>query len=363
MKYSYTFPAIRGIQANKNFYSFMCPLGIIHKLFVFDDAEIPPEHRAQRVLNTKRLPSIVNYIINNPTEYVFSSLTASIAGKHSFKSNSKNQLLKDVGILSIDMESKLIINDGQHRRAAIEEAIKLNPHLKDEDISIVLFVDENLTKYQQMFSDLNQHAVNVSNSIGILYDHRNADALLTKSIIENNLNLKKFTDMSNSSLAQKTSKLFTLSNFHNANMELIKGYDYNDKKIGEFSTEYWNLLTKNFNEWQIVFKDEVSPYYSRQSSIASYGIVLESLAKLGNYLYRKHPSTWREKLSELNNINWSRTNHDDWMGRCIGTNGRMVKNNTAITLTVARIKQLINVNLTEKENKLDIAFRKDKLNG
>lgn len=360
MKYSYNFPAIRGVQASKNFYSFMCPLGIIHKLFVFDDDDIPPEHRAQRVLNTKRLPSIVNYIIDNPTEYIFSSLTASIAGKHVFRSNSEDELLRDVGILSIDMESKLIINDGQHRRAAIEEAIKLNPSLKDENISIVLFVDENLTKYQQMFSDLNQHAVNVSNSIGILYDHRNADALLTKSIIDSNQYLKKFTDMSNPSLAQKTPKLFTLSNFHNANMRLIKGLDINDDKVKQFSIDFWGHLTNHFSEWQIVFKNEVSPYHSRQSSIASYGIILESIAEIGNYIYMQSSLSWKNKIELLSSINWSRTNHDDWMGRCMSTNGRIIKNDTAITLTVARIKQLIDVTLTEKERKLDLKFRKDK---
>lgn len=363
MKYSYNFPAIRGIQAGKSYYSFMCPLGIIHKLFVFDHDEIPPEHRAQRVLNTKRIPEITNYMIENPKDYVFSSLTASISGEHDFKSSSDEELHKDVGILSIDMESKLIINDGQHRRAAIEEAIKLNPKLKDETISIVLFIDEDLKKYQQMFSDLNQHAVNVSNSIGILYDHRNPEALLTKSIISNNNNLKKYTDMSKSSLAQKSNKLFTLSNFHKANLKLTKGMDINDLDVQSFSKTYWSTLAQEFNEWQIVFKGEVTPYYSRQSSIASYGVVLEALGILGNYLYSRHKNTWQKKLLELNTINWSRTDTENWYGRCIDSTGKIVKNQNAILLTLAQIKSTIDIELTEKEQRLDMTFRKELLNG
>ncbi len=46
MHFNYTFPAIRGKQANKEFYSIMCPLGILSKLFSFYNDEIPPEFRA-----------------------------------------------------------------------------------------------------------------------------------------------------------------------------------------------------------------------------------------------------------------------------------------------------------------------------
>lgn len=359
MKYSYNFPAIRGTQAGKSYYSFMCPLSIIHKLFVFNDIEIPAEYRAQRVLNTKRIPEMINYIIDNPKDYVFSSLTASISGEHQFTSSSNKELFRDVGVLAIDMESKLIINDGQHRRAAIEEAIKLNPSLKDETISIVLFIDEDLKKYQQMFSDLNQHAVNISNSIGILYDHRNPEALLTKEIINNNINLKKYTDMSSSSLAKKSNKLFTLSNFHNANLKLIKGFDFDDPDVIKFSKDYWTTLTRDFREWQIVFTGEVTPYYARQSSIASYGVVLEALGTLGNYLYIHHKNSWTNKLLDLNNVNWSRTNTKEWLGRCIDTTGKIVKNQNAILLTLSLIKENLDINLTENELKSDLAFRKE----
>lgn len=363
MKYSYRFPAIRGTQATRDFYSFMCPLGIVHKLFVFDDVDIPDEFRAQRVLNKKRIPEISNYMLDNPTDYVFSSLTASIDGTITFEPASNESTLKDVGVISIDMESKLIINDGQHRRAAIEEAIKINPKLKDESISVVLFIDEALQRCQQMFSDLNQHAVNISNSIGILYDHRDPLALHTKEIVSTNANLKTYVDMSNSTLAHKSNKLFLLSNFHEANMKLLKGLDFNSEDVRQFSREYWAYLAHHFNEWLIVFRQEVTPFHSRQSSISSYGVVLEALGVLGNHLYVKHPRSWQNKLEKLNQINWSRTNSSDWQHRCIGPTGKIVKNQSAIKLTVNKIKQYIDVPLTEQENRLEIAFREEIING
>jgi len=77
---TYGFDAIRGIQAGREFYVAMCPLKIIPKLFIFNDYDIPPELRAQRVLRDSRIPAIKDYILNNPDDYTFSSLTASVDG-------------------------------------------------------------------------------------------------------------------------------------------------------------------------------------------------------------------------------------------------------------------------------------------
>jgi DNA sulfur modification protein DndB len=48
--FTYTFPALRGIQAGKEYYVAMCPLELLPKIFLFDDASLPPELRAQRTV-------------------------------------------------------------------------------------------------------------------------------------------------------------------------------------------------------------------------------------------------------------------------------------------------------------------------
>ena len=63
--YTYTFPALRGIQAGNEYYVAMCPLKLLPKIFLFDEAPIPPELRAQRTLNQARIPEIAHYIIDN----------------------------------------------------------------------------------------------------------------------------------------------------------------------------------------------------------------------------------------------------------------------------------------------------------
>ena len=108
----YTFPAIKGIQASKEYFVIMCPLKILSKLFIFNEEEIPAEYRSQRILNKSRIPEMANYIINNSKDYVFSSLTASIDGEFEFSTFDEN-INKNIGTLKVAMDSKLLINDGQ----------------------------------------------------------------------------------------------------------------------------------------------------------------------------------------------------------------------------------------------------------
>lgn len=54
----YILPVIQGIQAGCEYYVSMCPVGLIPKLFPFDDEEIHPEMRVQRIINGARVPEI-----------------------------------------------------------------------------------------------------------------------------------------------------------------------------------------------------------------------------------------------------------------------------------------------------------------
>ena len=53
---AYIFPAIKGTQAQREYYVSMVPLEVIARIFQFADEELPPEVRAQRVLNKARIP-------------------------------------------------------------------------------------------------------------------------------------------------------------------------------------------------------------------------------------------------------------------------------------------------------------------
>jgi DNA sulfur modification protein DndB len=183
----------------------MIPLGILSKLFVKEDDYLMPEFRAQRTINESRIPEIKKDILDNPTTYVFSALAASIDGDFEFISSNIDD---NVGQLKIDMNAVLLINDGQHRKAAIEAALIENPDLAKESISVVLYRDEGLKRSQQMFADLNKHAVKPSKSLSTLYDDRDDLSNAVKDVINNIPFLNKFIDKEHDSLGKFSSSLF-----------------------------------------------------------------------------------------------------------------------------------------------------------
>ena len=63
----FVFQAVKGIQANMEYFATMVPLDCLSKLFIFNNEDLPPELRAQRILNKARIPAICDYIIKNPT--------------------------------------------------------------------------------------------------------------------------------------------------------------------------------------------------------------------------------------------------------------------------------------------------------
>ena len=103
----HSFPAIRGVQAGKEFYVSMWPLKLVVRLLNGDNEEIPPELNAQRTLNKTRIPEIANYIINNRNSYGFSSITASIDGQINFKPHGPEGISHSLGSVQIPMDANL----------------------------------------------------------------------------------------------------------------------------------------------------------------------------------------------------------------------------------------------------------------
>lgn len=359
--FSYNFPAIRGVQANKEYYVAMCPLRIIPKIFLFDEEEIPPEHRAQRILNKARIPDITNYIIENQNDYVFSSITASVDGELEFVPFNADSSSKDLGQLKIALDARFLINDGQHRRAAIEEALKISPELGNETISVVFFHDKGLKKSQQIFSDLNRHAVNTTSSIGILYDHRDHLALLTKEIISTTPILSRYTDKERVSLSQNSPKILALNHIFNTNQKILaksKG-DQITQEEADYLKKFWSVLCDSIQEWNLVFKKEMTTRDLRANFIVGHGIFIEAVGLVGQYLKNYHPKEWMDYIKQLSQIDWSRSNTSDWLGRAFNQNGRIQKTSYTIQLTSNKIKQLMGLPLTESELLTEKKFFKE----
>ncbi|GAB40088.1 DNA sulfur modification protein DndB [Gordonia sputi] len=361
-EFEYVFPAIKGIQAGREYYVTMCPLRLIPRLFIYDEEELPPEMRAQRSLNKTRVPEIARYIVDNPDSYTFSALTASVSAAVRFDTlTEENSPTGRVGTLAIPMEAKFVINDGQHRRAAIQQALTESPDIGDETIAIVMFIDAGLSRCQQMFADLNRYAIRPAKSIGVLYDHRDPLAAVSRLVITQSLLLNDLTEMETSNLAVRSRKLFTLSAFHTANTALLDQVETETlTERVDLAANYWKLVADQFPSWQQVHRGEVTAGEVRRDFIHTHSIVLHALGKVGNTLLREsqEPSSWKRHISRLRKIDWHRNNREVWEGRAT-LGGKVTKSRANVVLTTAYIRSAIGLRLPPDEQAASTHFNQE----
>lgn len=343
--FSYRFPAVKGMQAGTEYYICMIPLGLLGKIFSSDHNDVGPEYRAQRRLNEARIPEIRDYILNNRESYVFSALAASVDGEMNFVSGTDS----NVGVLEISLDSTFLINDGQHRKAAIQAALMEDESLSHETISVVLFRDRGLQKSQQMFTDLNKHAVITSKSLNTLYESKDEIAIIAKRVVDDIPFFRKYTDKEKDNLGKFSSNIFTLNIFHNANKRILS----NSKKTMEdnyaFVHLFWLTVVQNMREWNEMDHGELSKKDLRENYIVTQGVTLLALGRLGKFYFENPEVDMVESLKKLRSIDWLRNNSVNWLGRAVKQNGKINRNERGIFLTYIQIKRLLGLLITEEE--------------
>src|SRR2546425_996677 len=292
-------PAMQGNIGGRTYYATLMKLNAVPKMFSFRDwAEFTPEDREQRILNKKRVPDIAKYILDNEDGYLFASITASFKCPVDFKALNGN----GVGLLEMEFEdANFIINDGQHRCAAITAAIAVNPALGDETISVLLFPYESRERVQQMFSDLNRFVVKTSKSLDILFDKRDPLAIVTLEMSELVPIFKGMVDKDAVSLPIRSPKLFSLAALYDANLELLK--DRRDhathRELVSVATDYWTTVATVMPSWGRVKNGDLKALELRQENISSHAVVLRALGAIGADLMKEDPKGWKSRLMDL----------------------------------------------------------------
>lgn len=352
------FPGIRGMQAGKEYFVVMMPFSLVSKLLLFDDQSLPPEHRQQRVINKARIPIIRDYILNNPDDYVFSAITASVDKPISFIPASSDGQLYSVGVMEIPLTARIVINDGQHRKAAIEEALKIRPELSDEDIPCVMFYDRGLKRSQQMFTDLNRYAIRTTQSLNVLYDHNDPIAVLVKKVITQIPMLDGLVEVEKSSLPNRSIRLFTLSGFYNATRELLRYRQSEIKTSLEHQSlvlSFWETVTTLIPEWKKVKEGCISAAECRRDFIHSHSVALLALGALGRAILLQRDSCWEKHMSPLGALDWSKKNIALWEGRALIGGRVSISRNNHVLVTNA-LKLSLGLKLSEQEQDAEASF-------
>ena len=324
------FDAIRGVQAKREFYTIMCTFATITKHFEFDrDPRIAPEQRAQRKLREARVPDIANYILENRDTYVFSSITVSVGGRVRFIPSPAEGSDGRLGKLYIPLDAPILINDGQHRCAAIRQAFEKDPTLESERVSVVVFEDRGLERSQQMFADLNKHAVKPTRSLGLLYDHRDTYARFVLTMIKDVDVFAGRIELERTNISHRSRSLFTLNGVADATRYLLRMKPKTKSIAGErqrLAVEFWNGVAANIPEWGLLMEGRISTAEMRKGYVHAHTNMLNALGLAGHVVVAK--DGWKDVLRGLQGVDW-RKDSPVWRDKIV-MDGRMLKNRLGI---------------------------------
>ena len=140
---------------------------------------------------TKNYISIRDYILTQKEHFFNALVLAVYDGEPTW-----NELELDfngndyysMGFLRLNGEEKIFPVDGQHRVEGIKEAIKKNPDLENEDITVIFIGHHNdkegKEKTRRIFSTLNRYAKPVKPGDIIALDEDDTVAIVTRNLLE-----------------------------------------------------------------------------------------------------------------------------------------------------------------------------------
>lgn len=197
--------ALRGRQGERTFYQVLVPNGVLNNFFTVNMD--PPSEKSQRQLLPKHATDIANYILENPEEYVLGALIYAVDQECSFQSS---ELHDDIGILTIPFGTNLRSLDGQHRRKGLNEAIAEDESIGDDYTAVLIYVEPDVTKRRQMFSDMNATPKVVAKALNVSFDNRDPFARAAQKLAAEHPLLVGTTETEAGRVRPGTDKWFSL---------------------------------------------------------------------------------------------------------------------------------------------------------
>lgn len=282
-------PAIKGKIGETIYYIANLTFGQINQLVKRVDSELHTssslKEEIQRSLSDNYI-KIKQYILSR-TDHFFNSLVLAVYDGLPVWTEIRYELEEEwfhnVGVLYFNGEEKIFPVDGQHRVEGIKSALRENPEIQNETISVILIghtnTPEGMERSRRIFSTLNRYAKPVRLGDIIALDEDDIVAITTRIMLES---MPLFTEdkikASNSkSIPSNDKKSFTtLMTLYDCNLELLKYYkfrgnvsaaklkDYlrvrpDDETISgfyDFLSEFWNAFKNTFVEIENYLMDQ-----------------------------------------------------------------------------------------------------------
>ena len=157
----------------------------------------------QRELRRKRGKEIKTYIIQQEQRFFNSLIVAVYEGKPNWygitnlRPNDRldvrkvpDEVVENIGILRLSGTERLFALDGQHRLVGIKEALKENPELGDDELTVIFIAHQTdavgKERSRRLFTTLNKNAKPVSKGEIIALDEDDAMAITVRRLVMEN---------------------------------------------------------------------------------------------------------------------------------------------------------------------------------
>lgn len=348
-------PAVRGIQGGHAFFTAMCPIRLLPRLFPIGvDKSTNDASQSFRKVSLTRVREIAKNIIAHREDFHLATVTISIEQHVRFlASGSSRSKEPTAGDLVIPLEARLTVVDGIHRIYGLQRALSECPSLANDCISLLIHIDPDGTRRGQIFSDVKRHERPSAQSLRIGLDDRDEMARLTREVITIVPAFVDSIEMEKTAISNRSRKLFTLSALYQANQVLLadsKDAPYADKL--RLATDFWNEVSARIPGWAEIIDGQVSAAEIRANYIHCHGIGIAAIARAGRSLLAEFPNGWQKRLKKLSSLNWSRANSELWEGRAM-IGGRLSKSSSAVALAGNAVKMHLGLKLTADEQAME----------
>lgn len=213
-----TIPALRGEQGGRKFYLSLPSNGILTGIF---PTEIEgSEDRSQRPLDPNHARQIRDYVVSNRVGYALGALVFASDQDGTFEEVAAGS---GIGILRLPLDARLSSIDGQHRREGVRQALQAVPDLQRQSTAVIIYVEPDLTRRRQMFSDMNNTARKVSKALNVSYDSRDPFARAASALSAEHPLLTGRVERSSPRVLAGSGNLYTLAGVYDALKRLFVG--------------------------------------------------------------------------------------------------------------------------------------------
>jgi DNA sulfur modification protein DndB len=371
----WTFPVVIFRQGTRMILSGAFPIGFIESRLFSKSVEKGSGVKSallsmNRPLEPSHTKSIAAYIEENiKRKYIMPPLTLNVQDKISLHTIKSGPSFK-AGYLVIPSGVNLSITDGQHRVKGIVQALeqlssynpKIAEQLRNDSISVMITCEHDLQQIHQDFADCSKTKA-LPASLLSLYDTRNPANRLVFDL-ENRCQLfKGRIDSTSKTLSKKSVHLFLANQlrqmvkhlmlkgnpsdaeFEKRAKERLKDDEQYNKHINSY-IDYVNHLTESIPVLKQISqiptdspqKGQV-PKFREAGWICLTATGLNILGSLGHDLFTYGIMEWKDVVTKLGDIDWSR-GAELWQGNIIqGT--RLVTQTSPVRKAVEALEEKI----------------------